>query len=210
MSGQSRKISRCRASRPTSSQPFSQLAQLSCGPDMPTVGQPVGAASSVVALVLAISSIATAVPMAASSAAAPGQQAAEATSTSMVPNAADEAATEPEVDEEVDEEGGSEVDGPEDPTSVGQSFRLSAAIAGGGYAEFLVDATLPTLQLALTGMGLSDLNLVVIDDELGMLAVGAAPRDRERLTITNEYPRTLRVLVLNGGRNANVFTLSGY
>jgi hypothetical protein len=206
MSGQSRKISRCRASRPTSSQPFSQLAQLSCGPDMPTVGQPVGAASSVVALVLAISSIATAVPMAASSAAAPGQQAAEATSTSMVPNAADEAATEPEVDEE----GGSEVDGPEDPTSVGQSFRLSAAIAGGGYAEFLVDATLPTLQLALTGMGLSDLNLVVIDDELGMLAVGAAPRDRERLTITNEYPRTLRVLVLNGGRNANVFTLSGY
>jgi hypothetical protein len=198
-SGQSRKISRCRASRPTSSQPF-----------MPPVGQPVGAAGlvagrvvgSVVGLVLAISSIATAVPMAASSAAAQGQQAAEATSTSMVPNAADEAATEPEVDEE----GGSEVDGPEDPTS----FRLSAAIAGGGYAEFLVDATLPTLQLALTGMGLSDLNLVVIDDELGMLAVGAAPRDRERLTITNEYPRTLRVLVLNGGRNANVFTLSGY
>ncbi len=198
-SGQSRQISRCRASRPTSTQPF-----------MPPVGQPVGAAGlvagSVVGLVLAISSIATAVPMAASSAAAPGQQAAEATSTSMVPNAADEAATEPEVDEE----GGSEVDGPEDPTSVGQSFRLSAAIAGGGYAEFLVDATLPTLQLALTGMGLSDLNLVVIDDELGMLAVGAAPRDRERLTITNEYPRTLRVLVLNGGRNANVFTLSGY
>jgi hypothetical protein len=116
-----------------------------------------------------------------------------------------------EVGADPDEESGAELEAdPDEPATVGQSFRISAGIAGGGYAEFLIDCTLPTIQLSLAGLGTSDLNFVVVDDELGMIAVAASPRDRERLQIANDYPRTLRVIVLNAGRNANLFTLSGY
>lgn len=92
----------------------------------------------------------------------------------------------------------------------GGSIRQSMFIEAGGYAIVAIDATAGPLTVAVQGGGVSNLDLVLIDREFGMLAASFRPGDHEALTYRFERPRPVYAMVLNNGKSAAWATVSAY
>jgi hypothetical protein len=130
-----------------------------------------------------------------------GGEADSETSDVEIPNQTDGA-------EESDDESGP-FDQPGDPDILGPSYRVNLIVGAGGWTEVVFLANSEQC-LHLMGSGMTNLDLVVYDEEWGMLAIGKSPRDKEFICLDLGEPRILHAIIFNWGKVDHPCVLVGY
>ncbi len=116
----------------------------------------------------------------------------------------------------VSEEGNgipAEADGdgmPSEQFPLSQNFRVNVTIPAFGFQEIDFIADEACVNVHLIGSGATNLDLILIDDEAGLIAVAHSKRDQEFISFCGNEPRVLRAIVLNWGKSDNACTLASY